>query len=371
MKKSKILMAGIAALSVAACVMPAGAAASSHFSYSISVPGEKTQTFDSREGNLLITNMKEHVGNIRFKVKTVVISGKKVKPSDVRLSYDYVENSDHIASLTNGGSSLTIRSDILKAIAGGKKNGALTIRRKTAIPESAGDVSMRVKDMKFKKTSPLNSVVNINYGRYGTVSRGFEVQQGSFKINGKKKSRGHYAWWMAEYRFTSGKWKAREFIVVPNAPYGPGSTAYRFQVLRKDKHIEGMKFKGALIRTGDSAETWAREPSAVYPKGWSKDKVFRYTYVLPKVKGLKVSSPKKGQLTARWSRSSEAQAYRIACSRKKDFKPARAQKAGGPSARITALHSKQKYYVRVRSQRTIDGKIYWSPWSDVKTLKVR
>ena len=41
------------------------------------------------------------------------------------------------------------------------------------------------------------------------------------------------------------------------------------------------------------------------------------------------------------------------------------------SKKITKLMSKKKYYVRIRTYRTVSGVKYYSKWSKVKTVTVR
>ena len=41
------------------------------------------------------------------------------------------------------------------------------------------------------------------------------------------------------------------------------------------------------------------------------------------------------------------------------------------SKKISKLKAKKKYYVKIRTYRTIDGKKYYSPWSKVKTIKTK
>ena len=41
------------------------------------------------------------------------------------------------------------------------------------------------------------------------------------------------------------------------------------------------------------------------------------------------------------------------------------------SCTIKKLKSKRTYYVRIRSYKKVDGKIYYSKWSAVKKVKVK
>ena len=41
------------------------------------------------------------------------------------------------------------------------------------------------------------------------------------------------------------------------------------------------------------------------------------------------------------------------------------------SKKVTKLKGKKKYYVRVRTYKTVSGVKYYSPWSKIKTVKTR
>ena len=41
------------------------------------------------------------------------------------------------------------------------------------------------------------------------------------------------------------------------------------------------------------------------------------------------------------------------------------------SKKITKLSAKKKYYVQVRTYKTVSGKTYYSSWSSVKSVKTK
>lgn len=41
------------------------------------------------------------------------------------------------------------------------------------------------------------------------------------------------------------------------------------------------------------------------------------------------------------------------------------------SKKISKLKAKKKYYVRIRTYKTVDGKKYYSAWSSVKSIKCK
>jgi len=41
------------------------------------------------------------------------------------------------------------------------------------------------------------------------------------------------------------------------------------------------------------------------------------------------------------------------------------------SKKVKKLKGKKKYYVKIRTYKTVGGKRYYSPWSKVKTVKTK
>ena len=46
-------------------------------------------------------------------------------------------------------------------------------------------------------------------------------------------------------------------------------------------------------------------------------------------------------------------------------------KAGTVSRVIRGLQSGKKWYVRIRAYKKVNGKTYWSAWSDAQSVKVK
>ena len=62
--------------------------------------------------------------------------------------------------------------------------------------------------------------------------------------------------------------------------------------------------------------------------------------------------------------------YQIQYSTRKDFKGAKHVNTRKTSKYLTKL-AKKKYYVRVRTYKTVDGKLYYSSWSGAKTVTIK
>ena len=81
------------------------------------------------------------------------------------------------------------------------------------------------------------------------------------------------------------------------------------------------------------------------------------------------------RLTVRWKKQgSQISGYQIQYSSRKDFKTQKTVKvigAGKTYRKISGLAGKHKYYVRIRTYRTVDGLNYYSTWSAAKTVTTK
>lgn len=93
-----------------------------------------------------------------------------------------------------------------------------------------------------------------------------------------------------------------------------------------------------------------------------------------KVSISKLTGQKKA-LTVKWKRPSNATGYQIQVATDKKFKKNKktltVNKSSTVSKKVTKLKGKKKYYVRVRSYITVDGKKKYSTWSAVKSVKTK
>lgn len=99
-------------------------------------------------------------------------------------------------------------------------------------------------------------------------------------------------------------------------------------------------------------------------------------YVGPKKAVLKtVKNTKKGAVTASWKRDAKASGYKVFAATNKAFsknvKSKLVTKNKTTKATLTKLKKGQKYYVKVRAYKTMDGKKVYGAFSAVKTVKVK
>ena len=85
----------------------------------------------------------------------------------------------------------------------------------------------------------------------------------------------------------------------------------------------------------------------------------------------KVSALKKKKALIKYNKVQGASSYQIQYSMKKNFAGAKTKTAKGTSLKVSGLKVKKKYYFRVRVCKKVNGKTYYSGWSNVKSVKAK
>lgn len=116
------------------------------------------------------------------------------------------------------------------------------------------------------------------------------------------------------------------------------------------------------------------EPSTTQPT--TKPSTTKNTKtVKPKKTSIKKLSKGKKKFTVTWARVSGVKGYQIQYSSDKKFKKnnksVTVTKQKTTKATVKKLKSKKKYYVRVRTYKTVNGKKIYSSWSKVKSVKTK
>jgi len=96
--------------------------------------------------------------------------------------------------------------------------------------------------------------------------------------------------------------------------------------------------------------------------------------ILPKPTELSSLKAGKKSLTAKWKKGSKIDGYEIQYSLKSNFKSAKKIEISGASTKkteIDGLKKKKTYYVRIRTYKEVDGKKYYSEWSDAMEKKTK
>ena len=96
-----------------------------------------------------------------------------------------------------------------------------------------------------------------------------------------------------------------------------------------------------------------------------------YRLTRPAISSLKNSASKK--MTVKWGKNSKATGYKVQYSTSSSFKNAKTvtvKSASTTQKVISGLTKGKKYYVRVRSYKTVSGTTYNSAWSASKNVKI-
>lgn len=97
--------------------------------------------------------------------------------------------------------------------------------------------------------------------------------------------------------------------------------------------------------------------------------------VKPKKTSIKKLSKGKKKFTVTWAKVSGVKGYQIQYSSDKKFKKnnksVTVTKQKTTKATVKKLKSKKKYYVRVRTYKTVNGKKIYSSWSKLKSVKTK
>lgn len=106
------------------------------------------------------------------------------------------------------------------------------------------------------------------------------------------------------------------------------------------------------------------------------DYQYEYFYILPKSTSIKrVSAAKKGFTVKYKKQATQTTGYQIQYATdkkfKKNVKTVTVKKNSTTSAKVKGLKSKKKYYVKVRTYKTVSGKKYHSSWSGTKSVKTK
>ena len=96
----------------------------------------------------------------------------------------------------------------------------------------------------------------------------------------------------------------------------------------------------------------------------------------PKKPAISKTTPKKKAFKVSWKKVKKVSGFEVQYSTGKKFpKEAspikKVKKPAATSCKIKKLKARKKYYVRVRTYKTINGKTYYSKWSKVKTVKTK
>lgn len=160
-----------------------------------------------------------------------------------------------------------------------------------------------------------------------------------------------------------------DFFFDPG-PLGDNAAYRSVSVIVKGTKQDEVKDSKPATKPSESATT----PSTTQPT--TKPSTTKNTEtVKPKKTSIKKLSKGKKKFTVTWAKVSGVKEYQIQYSSDKKFKKnnksVTVTKQKTTKATVKKLKSKKKYYVRVRTYKTVNGKKIYSSWSKVKSVKTK
>lgn len=176
-------------------------------------------------------------------------------------------------------------------------------------------------------------------------------------------------------KLTAKTYYSASFVEETDFFFDPGplgdNAAYRSViVIVKGTKQDEVKDSEPATKPSESATT----PSTTQPT--TKPSTTKNTEtVKPKKTSIKKLSKGKKKFTVTWAKVSGVKGYQIQYSSDKKFKKnnksVTVTKQKTTKATVKKLKSKKKYYVRVRTYKTVNGKKIYSSWSKVKSVKTK
>lgn len=176
-------------------------------------------------------------------------------------------------------------------------------------------------------------------------------------------------------KLTVKTYYSASFVEETDFFFDPGplgdNVAYRsVSVIVKGTKQDEVKDSKPATKPSESATT----PSTTQPT--TKPSTTKNTEtVKPKKTSIKKLSKGKKKFTVTWAKVSGVKGYQIQYSSNKKFKKnnksVTVTKQKTTKATVKKLKSKKKYYVRVRTYKTVNGKKIYSSWSKVKSVKTK
>lgn len=160
-----------------------------------------------------------------------------------------------------------------------------------------------------------------------------------------------------------------DFFFDPG-PLGDNAAYRSVIVMVKGTKQDEVKDSKPATKPSESATTPSTTQPTTKPSTTKNTKTAK-----PKKTSIKKLSKGKKKFTVTWAKVSGVKGYQIQYSSDKKFKKnnksVTVTKQKTTKATVKKLKSKKKYYVRVRTYKTVNGKKIYSSWSKVKSVKTK
>lgn len=160
------------------------------------------------------------------------------------------------------------------------------------------------------------------------------------------------------------------------------STKYVYNGNAKKPSVTVKDYKGATISSNNYTVSYDKGRKNVgrykvtikYRNNYSGSKSLYFT-IVPKASSIsKLTAVKKG-FTVKWKKlTTQTTGYQLQYSTSSKFKNASTKTIKNnktTSKKITKLKAGKKYYVRIRTYKTVGGKKYYSSWGKTKTITTK
>lgn len=154
-----------------------------------------------------------------------------------------------------------------------------------------------------------------------------------------------------------------------------GSTILPGFTVKEGSRIVDRKYYSIAAVRGDNARTVGSHKATIkFRSPYSGSKTFSYR-IVPKGTSLGTLSSTQNSISVKYYKQGvQTSGYQIQYSSSSSFKNAksvRVTKNTTLSKKLTGLSSSKKYYVRVRTYKTVSGNNYYSAWSKAKSITTK
>ena len=356
---------------------------------------------------------------------TVTISDKSVQTitaADVTATYGDTDKEITASTTGDGAISYTVKNDSVDYIDVDATTGALTVKKvpvdgKAYVTVTAAETPTYVKATKdvtiyIGKAKAVASTVTANSPKYNATAQPLVTVDESTLVGGKmvyavtkdkkapeasaytekipeKKSAGaYYVWYKAVGDADHADSDAARLKVIV---YQRGIGDCKITV--KDLSYTGKTLKPKVtVKYGKTTLKEGRDYKLTYsnklinPGEWhmkvvglgnfKSSKKLAFKVYLPKIKNVSLTSGNT-EIVVKWSQKAKIKHCQIQVSQKKDFSSKKSvkftisEKNEKHTKTVKGLQPDMKYYVRVRTYKTVGKKTYYSAWSEVKTVKTK
>ena len=300
-------------------------------------------------------------------VKSVVMDGKTLDPEeDYDVSYENNINAGTASVIVTG------KGDYRGSVT---KN--FTIRPAEATSAVLTATSMEYTGSALKPKATVKADVNgksiiLKEGTDYTITYSNNVNAGKSTASATIKARGNYSGsFVRKFTITSKALEKKSVSLAKKAYTFTGNPVKPAVTVKDGSKV--LKNKTDYTVSYEKNKNVGTATVIVKGKGNYKGTVKKTFKINPKGTRLSSLSAASKGFKAKWKKQTvQTTGYQIQCSTKKNFstidKKVTVKGKGKTSKKITGLKAKTKYYVRIRTYRTVGGKTYYSGWSALKTV---